>query len=182
MTDVSAIPTLETARLRLRAPGARDFDAYAAFRASDRARFVGGPFSRADSFTPFCALFGHWQVRGYGRWIVADRAEDRALGLVGLHFPEGWPEPELAWSLFDGAEGRGIALEAARAARDFARDRLGWTTAISLIAPGNARSIALAERLGAVHDGDHDHLHYGRLRRYRHPMAGASTGQTGTAA
>jgi RimJ/RimL family protein N-acetyltransferase len=29
---------------------------------------------------------------------------------------------------------------------------LGWTTAVSYIDPDNARSIALAERLGAVRD------------------------------
>ena len=36
---------------------------------------------------------------------------DAPLGVVGLMFPEGWPEPEIAWSLFDAAEGRGIALD-----------------------------------------------------------------------
>ena len=68
------------------------------------------------------------------------------LGLVGLWFPEGWHEPEIGWILFEGAEGRGIAREAAEAARAHAYGTLGWTTAVSVIHPGNARSIALADR------------------------------------
>ncbi|MEO1689867.1 MAG: GNAT family N-acetyltransferase, partial [Pseudomonadota bacterium] len=48
---------------------------------------------------------------------------------------------------------------------------------ISLIDPENARSIALAERLGARHDGDFTHDEHGFMRLYRHPapadLAGA---------
>ena len=81
---------------------------------------LGGPFTRIQSFETLSALVGHWHLRGFGRWIVADAATGAALGVVGPFYPEGWPEPEIAWSLFDGAEGRGIAFEAASAARDCA--------------------------------------------------------------
>jgi RimJ/RimL family protein N-acetyltransferase len=59
-----------------------------------------------------------------------------------------FPERELGWILFDGAEGRGIATEAASALRDWAAAR-GWTGLVSYIDPANHRSIALAQRLGA---------------------------------
>ena len=88
-------------------------------------------------------------LRGYGRFMIADRDTDAPLGVAGPFYPEGWPEPELAWSVFAGAEGRGIAQEAVRAARAWTYETQGWTTAISLIAPANARSAALATRLGA---------------------------------
>ena len=42
--------------------------------------------------------------------------------------------------------------EAAVAARRYAYDTLGWTRPVSYIHPDNARSIALAERLGCVRD------------------------------
>ena len=42
MIQMPAIPTLETERLTLRAPGARDLGAFATFYASDASRFVGG--------------------------------------------------------------------------------------------------------------------------------------------
>ena len=169
MTTTLAIPTIETERLRLRAPVMRDFDAHAAFRASDRSRTVGGPFTRADSFTHLCALAGHWQLRGYGRWIVADRETDAPLGIVGLYHPEDWPEPEIGWSVYDAAEGRGIAYEAALATRRHAYGTLGWTTVVSLVAADNTRSLALARRMGATQDGIHHHPTHGALQIWRHP-------------
>ena len=166
---VVRIPTLQTVHLALRAPRIEDFEAYAAFRASERAQHIGGPSTCAQAFLQLAALVGHWQLRGYGRWVVADKATDEAFGVVGLYYPADWPEPEIAWSLFESAEGRGIAFEAAAAAREYAYRTLGWQTVVSLIAPENARSIALARRLGAVPDGVHEHEEFGALDVYRHP-------------
>ena len=168
------IPTLTTERLRLRAPEARDFDAYAEFRASDRAKPLGGPFNRTQAFGQFAALLGHWTLRGYGRWLVADKASDAPLGVVGLLNPDGWPEPELAWSVFAPAEGKGVAYEAACAARDYAFATVGLTTLISLVAADNPRSTALAKRLGAQCDGEVDVPGYGPAPVWRHPNPGAT--------
>ena len=163
------IPTLETDRLILRGPEAKDFDAYAAFRASDRAKMVGGPYSRAQAFSQFTSLIGHWTLRGYGRWVVADKATDETYGIVGLLYPEGWPEPELAWSLYDHGEGKGIAFEAAKAARAYAHETLDMPPLVSLVAHNNARSIALAKRLGAAYEKDVELMTFGPTPLYRHP-------------
>lgn len=167
-TDIH-IPTLTTGRLTLRAAMPSDFEDFAAFRMSERARGVGGPYTRTEAYYQFCELIGHWHIRGYGRWMVADRETDAPYGVVGLFFPEDWPEPEIAWALFEGGEGRGIAAEAAVAARTYAYDTLGWSTLISCVMPDNVRSIALAERLGAVPDGVFPHPELGPLVMYRHP-------------
>ncbi|MBI1220366.1 MAG: GNAT family N-acetyltransferase [Rhodobacteraceae bacterium] len=164
-----AIPTIETEHLVLRPPRMEDFEAYAAFRASPRAAFVGGPNPRPTAFNQFCALLGHWHLRGFGRWMVADRVTDAPLGVVGPYYPADWPEPELAWTVFAAAEGRGVAYEATLAARAFAYRSLGWTTAISVVDPANARSAALARRLGAQPDGVHQHETFGTLQIWRHP-------------
>ena len=71
------------------------------------------------------------------------------LGEVGIYHLATYPEPEIGWMLVSGAEGRGIAHEAAAALRAWAYARFGWTTLVSYIDPANARSIRLAERLGA---------------------------------
>ena len=168
MTATITIPTVETARLRLRAPHMADFDAYADFRASTRTDHIGGPLPRDAAFTHFTALAGHWWLHGFGRWIVAERDSDAPLGFVGLFYPDGWPEPEISWSLFAAAEGRGIAAEAARAARDHAYDVLGWSTVISMMSVENHRSVALAKRLGAVHERDLHHPVFGPMHLYRH--------------
>lgn len=163
------IPTLQTERLTLRAPSWDDFEAYAAFRGSDRAKMLGGPFSRAQAFGQLAEIIGHWTLRGYGRWMVADRQTDEAMGIVGLLYPEGWPEPEIAWSVFAAAEGRGIAYEAALAARAYAYGTLGWTTAVSLVDPANTRSVALAKRMGCVDGESFEHATHGLMHIWRHP-------------
>lgn len=162
------IPIVETPRLRLRAPLASDFEPYVQFRMSARAADVGGPFTRSEAYGQFGELFGHWVLRGYGRWIVADRASDAPLGVVGLWYPEGWPEPEIAWSLFEGSEGKGVAYEAAMAARQHAYSVLGWTSVISLIVEGNARSIRLARRMGATFEANFEHPTLGAMQLWRH--------------
>ncbi|MFN4102309.1 MAG: GNAT family N-acetyltransferase, partial [Pararhodobacter sp.] len=102
----------------------------------------------------FGHMTGHWVHRGYGLFFFADKATGELLGFAGPWFPEGWPEPELGWSVISGAaEGKGYAFEAASAARIWARDALGWTTAISLIDPANTRSQKLARALGCLPEG-----------------------------
>ncbi len=168
MTTIT-IPALTTERLTLRAPQISDFDAYAAFRGSERARHLGGPYSRTRAFEQLGEIIGHWHLRGFGRWMVADRRTDQPLGIVGLFYPDDWPEPEIAWSVFAAGEGRGIAAEAAVASRAYAYDTLGWTTAISLIAPANTRSIALARRLNATLEKTYDDEGIGEMQLWRHP-------------
>ena len=176
MTTTLTIPTLETDRLTLRAPKLSDHKAYADFRGdAERTKYLGGPYSSVQAFDQLGEIIGHWHLRGYGRFMVADKATDAPLGVIGPFFPPDWPEPEIAWSVFAAAEGRGIALEAARAARAFAYDTLGWTTAISMITDGNDRSSKLADRMGCLREADYAHPQIGAMQVWRHPSPEALT-------
>ncbi|MEM1074073.1 MAG: GNAT family N-acetyltransferase [Pseudomonadota bacterium] len=161
------IPTLRTERLVMRAPRMSDLETYAAFRGSERAKGVGGPYGFEASYDNLCAIVGHWHLEGYGRWMVTD-LDDTPLGVVGLMNTPEWPEPEIAWSVFANAEGKGVAYEAALVSRDYAYNTLGWTTAISCVIPGNDRSAALARRMGATQDGEFTHPDLGTLHIFRH--------------
>ena len=90
------------------------------------------------------------------------------LGLVGPWYPKGWPEPELSWHLVEGAEGRGVAQEAAEAVLRWLFRDLGWASCASLIPHDNAGSIALAERLGARREGVFRHKMAGEMQIWRH--------------
>lgn len=169
MTTTLFIPTIETERLTLRAPRLDDFEPYAAFCGSQRSKGVGGPYTRGQSFQRLEGLVGHWHLRGFGRWMVTDRATGEPLGVVGPMHPLDWPEPEIAWLVFETAEGRGIAREAAEAARRFVYGVLGWSTVISCTTADNARSIALARSMGAERDGSFAHPGLGELLIWRHP-------------
>lgn len=167
-------PVLETERLILRAPRRGDFPAWADFVSSDRARYIGGPLDAGPAWRAMGHLTGHWVHRGFGMFIFSEQSmPDSPIGMTGPWFPEGWPEHEIGWSLWSAtAEGRGLAHEAVQAARSFAYSTLGWSTAVSYIHRDNTRSIALAERLGAVPD-----LHAATPDNsdnlvYRHPAPG----------
>jgi len=164
-------PVIETERLILRAPVASDFEGYAAFFAEERSRGMGGPLDRHQAWRAFAMEMGHWIYHGYGLWTVTDKTDGTPLGRVGLYNPEGWLEPELGWAVWPAAEGKGIAREAALAARRFIYDAWGRDRLISLIVPDNARSIALAQRLGAHVEREWT-LPSGRLVQvWRHPSA-----------
>ena len=164
--------TLDTARLILRRPEPADAAAFLAYTGSERYRRERGDRPLPEQWNYFAALMGHWEIRGYGRFLVCLRDGGTIIGHVGPLYPEGWPEREIAWHLWsDAAEGKGYAHEAARAARDHAFQTLGWDTAVSYIAPDNARSRALASRLGARIDTDAAQLPYPDKPSvvYRHP-------------
>lgn len=163
-------PILHTERLILREPREADFPAQLVFNASPRSSFVGGPIERRWLWRGLLANIGHWAIRDYGFYSV-DLKDGTFVGRIGVIFHDEWPEPELAWSLFDGHEGKGYAHEAALAALADYHARITRVPVISMIDIANSRSEALALRLGAVRertvvdpDGDY-HL-------YRHPHPG----------
>jgi RimJ/RimL family protein N-acetyltransferase len=162
------VPVLETERLRLRGPEMADLQPLAAFMGTERARFVGGPISLEDTWRMLLRISGQWHLRGYGIWLVEDRASGALAGYSGvLHHIE-WPEPELGWTVFPAFEGKGIAFEAARAARAHAAQAFGISAPVSMIDPANDRSQALARRLGATFEGTRD-LMGSTVTLWRHP-------------
>lgn len=162
-------PVLRTERLELRRPTPEDFEAFAAFCALERSKWVGGPADRADAWEGFALDLGHWEMRGYGYFFAF--LDGAAIGRIGLRRTECRPETELAFSLFDGAyEGKGLAYEAAVVVRDHGWQDQHLASLVSYIDPANTRSVALAERLGA--SPDHTAPKWGKhnqLRVYRHP-------------
>lgn len=170
-------PVLETDRLTLRAPRMDDYPAFEAFYASERARFIGGPGTTREAWRAFAHVAGMWALKQLGPFVFADKATDQPFGMTGPWYPQDWPEPELGWHIWPPErEGTGLTHEAAMAARSYAFETLGWTTAVSYIDLGNDRSIALAERLGCTLDEDArkpDHADPPCLV-YRHPAPGVT--------
>jgi RimJ/RimL family protein N-acetyltransferase len=165
-------PVITTDRLILRAPQKGDQDAWFDYAKSDRSRFTGGPLDDLQAWRALCHLTGHWVHRGFGMFVFHQKGDDTPLGMTGPWFPETWPEREIGWTIWNhAAEGKGFAFEAAQAARAFAFSALGWSTAVSYIHPDNARSIALAIRLGATLDPQATPMGADPCLVYRHPDA-----------
>ncbi|MEX0286121.1 MAG: GNAT family N-acetyltransferase [Paracoccaceae bacterium] len=171
---LSTTPVLETERLILRAPQAGDWPVWLDMMMSDRSEFIRpDDIDEGKAWRAFGHVIGHWVLRGYGLFVFTLKDDNTALGATGAWYPAMWPEREIGWAVWSAAaEGKGYAFEAAQAARAYAFDTLGWDTAVSYIEKDNARSIALAERLGAVVDPDAPRLsddHWDNVLVYRHP-------------
>lgn len=143
------IPVIKTERLTLREPREADFAAMLAFNDSPRSGFVGGGGPRQQVWRGLLANIGHWALRGHGFFSVDTRKGD-FIGRVGVIYHDGWDEPELGWHLYDGHEGHGYCVEAARAAKADYHARLTAAPLISYIDPANPKSEAVARRLGAT--------------------------------
>lgn len=171
------VPAIETERLRLREWRDEDLAPFAAFCAdADTVRFLGGPGDAADAWRRMAIQAGHWALRGYGAWALEEKSSQAWIGYCGLWSPHAWPEREVMWGLAPTARGRGYATEAARRARAFAYGQLGWTTLISCIAPENAASQRVAQRLGATPERSIE-LRGRTAGIYRHPGPSTSTAQ-----
>lgn len=144
---VSAV--LRTDRLVLRQPQASDLPACQAFYTSPRSKFVGGPYPLNPIFDKLAAMIGHWQIRGFGRYILT--LNGRPIGHVGPLQQDDLKSPEMTWSLWDGAcEGKGYMTEACQAVLAHLFDDLNWTRLNVLVLQENTASLRVAERLGAV--------------------------------
>jgi RimJ/RimL family protein N-acetyltransferase len=160
---LKAVP--DTERLHLRRFSAADREPFAALNADPEVvRYVGDghPMTRADSDALLDAIDAHWAQHGFGLWCAAPRADpDACLGFVGLavpsFLPSVLPAVEVGWRLARPAWGRGLATEAARASLDHAFGALALESVISVIDPGNARSIRVAEKLGMRRAAAHVH-------------------------
>lgn len=150
------IPTLETERLLLRPQTMDDWPAYARLMMSDQAVYLDGPHSLGDAWGLFCHNLAQWPLMGQGTLMIESRETGECLGQVGIHYGPLFPEHELGWQLYPGAEGNGYAFEAAEALRDWAFAVRGLESLVSHIDPENHGSRKLAERLDAELELDPD--------------------------
>jgi RimJ/RimL family protein N-acetyltransferase len=141
---------LETPRLLLRVPRLEDLDAWAGMMADQEvARFIGGVMPRALTWRVLMAMIGAWHATGVSMFSVIEKSSGRWVGRLGPWMPEGWPGPEVGWTIVRECWDRGYATEGSAAAIDWALEHLGWDRVIHSISPENLASQAVARRLGS---------------------------------
>jgi RimJ/RimL family protein N-acetyltransferase len=143
----------------MRAPRFDDLERFVSMLADPA---VGAGLGKPDGLTPHEAwldlsvITAHWELRGFGHWVLESLDGGAVVGRAGLYYPPDWPEVEVGWSLAREHWGHGYATEAGRAACEWAQAELGLGHIVSLIHPDNARSMRVAERLGMAHEGRHE--------------------------
>jgi len=153
------IPRVETDRLLLREFRDSDVDAFARFYADPQVtRYLGdgSTLDREQTWRTIAAAAGHWQLRGYGQWVLELKSTGEVIGRSGLYNPEGWPGLEVGWVISPDHQGHGYATEAGAASLRYAFDTLNADHVISLIYQDNLPSIAVARKLG----GTAERLHH----------------------
>lgn len=165
-------PELETDRLRLRQWREDDWRPLATFFAESKdTNIMGGVDDAGFAWRVIACHVGHWQWRGYGMWAVEHKADGVLAGFCGPWNPADWPELELGWSLLAAFRGKGLATEAAAAARTAVYRDLGTAPVVSYIEPDNTPSIAVAERLGCTLEAETALPSGTPALAYRHPPA-----------
>jgi RimJ/RimL family protein N-acetyltransferase len=186
-------PTIETARLILRAHTFADFDASAAMWADPEVtRHIGGtPSTREEVWSRLARYVGQWSLASFGYWCICERANGQFVGECGFSFfvrslapplahlgvVEG--VPEAGWALATHAQGKGYAREAVRAA-------LAWSDAhlthhartFCMIDAGHDRSARMARELGFAPIADTTY-HGAATQLFARPRADAEPARRG---
>ena len=113
---------------------------------------TGRLLTESESWRTVASMIGHWHLRGYGPYAIEEKSSGNVLGLVGLWYPNDWPEPEIKWGLIRDYWGQGFAVEAARAVQKMAAEYLPELSPISLIHSDNENSKNLALAMKATFD------------------------------
>ena len=99
------IPNLQTERLLLRSLTMADWPAYENLMMSERAKYMGGPYTQAAAWGLFCSDMAQWLLVGHGALMFDDRESGQCLGQVGINHGPLFPEQELGWFVYPEAEG-----------------------------------------------------------------------------
>lgn len=141
---------IETSRLILRPPEHADYEVWAIMEADESVKAnTGDVQDRRESWNQLLSVAGHWKIMGWGALCAIEKSTGRFVGRFGPSKPFGWPCVEVGWMLLPEYQGKGLALEGAVAAMDFAFHQLGEPRVIHTIRPANTASQKLAVRLGS---------------------------------
>ena len=145
---------IETERLALRTwmPGDAEA-AFAIYGDSEVVRFVPGGAIGQDAIPAWIETLMHASERAdAGVWPAILKSERRIIGAFGLA-PSPWGDTELSWMLARGDWGHGYATEAVRAVIGYAFSQLHVRRIYAAVDLADARSVALAYRVGLHFDG-----------------------------
>ena len=153
---MTGVPEIRTERLVMRGWRDEDFEAYTRIAQDPLvAESLGKPDppKPAEVWRDMAFLAGHWQLKGFGHWVLEEAETGSMVGHCGLLRPPDWPDLEVGWTVGRDHWGKGYAPEAGRAACGWAHDELGARHIVSLIDPSNKRSQRVAEKLGEAVEG-----------------------------
>ncbi|HSL31657.1 MAG TPA: GNAT family N-acetyltransferase [Anaerolineales bacterium] len=89
-----------------------------------------------------------YQKHGFGLFMVELRETGEPIGMCGLIRRDGLQDVDIGYALLPRFWSKGYALEAARAVREYARNRIGLKRLVAIVDPANESSIRVLEKIG----------------------------------
>jgi RimJ/RimL family protein N-acetyltransferase len=158
-----------TERLRLREFTRDDLDTLHAMVADEeQMTFYPRPKTRDEAAAWLDRNLRIYAEHGFGFWLVASLTTSEFVGYCGIRPRpvDGAAEIEIGWHMKKTWWNRGIATEAAAAARDLAFGRFGLGRLVAVIHPDHVASRRVAEKIAmraertTVLDGDYPAVVY----------------------
>ncbi len=151
--EKDSLPTIvETDRLILREIVPEDLPDLAALYADPIAmQYMGGPRDTNSTRTYLQQIFQSYTQQGFGLWATIQKSDRNFIGRCGLLQQEvdGQQELEIGYAIAPQYWNRGLATEAARAIRDWARAKLpDRDRLISITHIDNLASQRVAQKVG----------------------------------
>ena len=141
---------IETERLRLRQFTMGDLDELAPIFGNPQVmKYLGlncQPVPREETETALASMIRHWEQKGFGRWAVVLKENDKLIGCAGLRSYEG--TAELVYLLDEPFWGKGLATEIARACLKYGFEKHNFPQIIAFTRPGNAASRHILDKIG----------------------------------
>lgn len=143
---------IETDRLSIRPPAVEDFDGM--LEVWNRSPAPPVRRSREEVWARLLRFVGHWQIFGYGPFMLIDAATGVLVGEAGfLRFERGLGPgcdgvAEATWTLTADRRREGLAGEAMEAIAAWFDVTTGLERTFAMIASDNQPSLKLAARLG----------------------------------
>ncbi len=161
-------PPGPTGRLAFREMTEHDLDAMGDLLGDPEVMaFYSHPRDRAEALAWIAWNQRLYRERGFGLWLVELRQTGAFVGDCGLtpQDVDGTVEIEVGYHVRRALQGRGLATEAAAAAREHAREVLGLARLVAIIHPANVASQRVAEKTGLTFEKEFER-HGTRRRLY----------------
>jgi ribosomal-protein-alanine N-acetyltransferase len=149
------IPTLTTARLRLRPFTAQDADAlYRILHEEGVLRYFPRPEPPPQEWVEHFVAdqLGRWERDGFGLWAAELRATRKLIGWAGLQDLPETDEIEVGYLLGKAHWGQGLATEAALASLEYGFETLKLRQIVAIVHRENLASQRVVEKLGLRRD------------------------------
>jgi RimJ/RimL family protein N-acetyltransferase len=147
-----AVPILETARLALRRIGEGDAGfMLGLLNEPSFIRFIGDRGVRTLDQAREYILLGpvaSYRRHGFGLWLAELKPQRQPIGVCGLVRRDGLDDADIGFAFLPDYRSRGLATEAASAVMDHARSEFRLDRIVAVVAPDNAASIRVLEKLG----------------------------------